>query len=239
MSYSFERHTDDESLELYAFGRLGDARAELLEEHLLICEGCRTRLDTTQRYINAMARGSRILQRESAPDRFSQVAAWLASFRIPAPAWGAAADRGLRRSLRFHRQFAARRSGAPSSRRFVSGRTRHRANRPGESSAAPATRRARLESAAGCPHDARGCLREHTRGAHRAIRESREVSDGESSETWRLLCTHLETGFVRARQRVRARCSLAAVTSQNWRRCSRPMLKRAVSAIAITAMTPA
>ena len=91
MSYSFERHTDDESLELYAFGRLGDARAELLEEHLLICEGCRTRLDTTQRYINAMARGSRMLQRESAPSRFSQVAAWLASFRIPAPAWGAAA----------------------------------------------------------------------------------------------------------------------------------------------------
>ena len=91
MAYNFEHHLDDDSLELYAFGRLGEARAEMLEEHLLICDGCRTRLDVTERYIGAMARGSRILQNGSAPNRFDQFAEWLASFRVPAPAWGAAA----------------------------------------------------------------------------------------------------------------------------------------------------
>jgi anti-sigma factor ChrR (cupin superfamily) len=91
MSYNFERHLDDESLERYAFGRLEETRTELLEEHLLICEGCRTRLDTTEQYIKAMARGSLLLRQQSTPSLLSRVNEWLASFRLPATAWAAAA----------------------------------------------------------------------------------------------------------------------------------------------------
>lgn len=89
MSYKFEQHFDEESLELYAFGRLAEARAELLEEHLLICEGCRTRLDTTENYMKAMARGSLKLQKEPVkPGLFSNVSGW---FRWPAMVWVPAA----------------------------------------------------------------------------------------------------------------------------------------------------
>jgi hypothetical protein len=88
MSYKFEQHFDEESLESYAFGRLAEERAEVLEEHLLICEECRTRLDTTQSYIKAMARGSLWLQKESAkPGLFSQVSGW---FRWPVMVWAPA-----------------------------------------------------------------------------------------------------------------------------------------------------
>jgi hypothetical protein len=89
MSYKFEQHFDEESLELYAFGRLAEARAELLEEHLLICEECRTRLDTTESYIKAMARGSLQLRKESAqPGLLSHVSGW---FRWPVMVWAPAA----------------------------------------------------------------------------------------------------------------------------------------------------
>jgi hypothetical protein len=89
MSYKFEQHLDEESLELYAFGRLAEERAELLEEHLLICEECRTRLDTTESYIKAMARGSLKLQQESVqPGLLSHVSGW---FRWPVMVWAPAA----------------------------------------------------------------------------------------------------------------------------------------------------
>jgi uncharacterized CHY-type Zn-finger protein len=89
MSYKFEQHLDEESLELYAFGRLAEERAELLEEHLLICEECRTRLDTTERYMKAMARGSLKVQKEPLnPGLLSHVSGW---FRWPAMVWAPAA----------------------------------------------------------------------------------------------------------------------------------------------------
>jgi hypothetical protein len=89
MSYKFEQHLDEESLELYAFGRLAEARAGLLEEHLLICEECRTRLDATENYMKAMARGSLRLQKEPAkPGVFSNVSNL---FRWPVMVWVPAA----------------------------------------------------------------------------------------------------------------------------------------------------
>jgi hypothetical protein len=93
MSYKFEQHFDEESLELYAFGRLAEARAELLEEHLLICEECRARLDATEQYIKVMARGSRLLRKESANPRLSQhISDW---FRLPAMVWAPVAAAAL------------------------------------------------------------------------------------------------------------------------------------------------
>jgi len=79
---AFQRHPADESMECYAFGRLEETRTELLEEHLLICEGCRIRLDTTEQYIQAMARGSLLLRQQSAPGLLGGVNEWLASLPV-------------------------------------------------------------------------------------------------------------------------------------------------------------
>ena len=93
MPYQFEQHFDDESLESYSLGTLTEARSELLEEHLLICDGCRTRLDTTESYLKAMARGSLRLRQESAePTIFAKASGW---FRLPAMVWAPAAAMAL------------------------------------------------------------------------------------------------------------------------------------------------
>jgi hypothetical protein len=49
-------HPDDEQLELYALGRLNEPEQAVIEEHLLICEACRQRLDQIEAYAKAMRR---------------------------------------------------------------------------------------------------------------------------------------------------------------------------------------
>ena len=40
MTAGFEKHCDDASLELYALNRLEEAKSQILEEHILICDVC-------------------------------------------------------------------------------------------------------------------------------------------------------------------------------------------------------
>ena len=94
MSYQFEQHFDDESLEQYALGSLEELRAEILEEHLLICEPCRAKLDTAERYVKAMAgAGLRLRQEPSGFDLFRYVPDWLNPrlIHLPMAGWAAAA----------------------------------------------------------------------------------------------------------------------------------------------------
>ena len=48
------RHISDDDLELYAMDRLAEADAAPVEEHLLVCEGCRERLAEWDEYVAAM-----------------------------------------------------------------------------------------------------------------------------------------------------------------------------------------
>ena len=47
-------HQGDDQLELYALGRLSEPEQAVIEEHLLICEACRQRLDDVEAYAKAM-----------------------------------------------------------------------------------------------------------------------------------------------------------------------------------------
>lgn len=52
-------HIDDDALEAYSLGRLGDAESAPVEEHLLVCAECRERLAGWDEYITAMRRAMR------------------------------------------------------------------------------------------------------------------------------------------------------------------------------------
>ena len=52
-------HPQDEELEGYCRGCLGDARSAHLEEHLLLCEVCRARLIKTEEFIAAVRQAGR------------------------------------------------------------------------------------------------------------------------------------------------------------------------------------
>jgi hypothetical protein len=54
ISLVFRDHPDENVLEEYAFGRLDDARAAVLEEHILVCEHCQSALAETDDYIRLM-----------------------------------------------------------------------------------------------------------------------------------------------------------------------------------------
>ncbi len=49
-----ERHPREEALESYAMGRLSGPRLARLEEHLLICQRCRRRLDQADSFLKAV-----------------------------------------------------------------------------------------------------------------------------------------------------------------------------------------
>jgi hypothetical protein len=48
------RHLDDDELEQYSMGDLPESEADAFEEHLLVCEPCRLRLDETDAYTASM-----------------------------------------------------------------------------------------------------------------------------------------------------------------------------------------
>jgi anti-sigma factor RsiW len=52
-------HPHDEELEEYCLGYLGEARCAQLEEHLLLCERCRTRVTEMETFIFALRRAGR------------------------------------------------------------------------------------------------------------------------------------------------------------------------------------
>jgi anti-sigma factor RsiW len=54
ISLVFRDHPDEDVLEEYALGRLNDAKAAVLEEHILVCEHCQSALAETDDYIRLM-----------------------------------------------------------------------------------------------------------------------------------------------------------------------------------------
>ena len=66
-------HGTDEQLELYALGRLGDSESAVIEGHLLVCAGCRERLDETE----AFAIGIREALRMDPPPAEAASHGWL------------------------------------------------------------------------------------------------------------------------------------------------------------------
>ena len=51
MNFCLKVHFADHVLERYAMGKLSNLAGALLEEHVLICEACQTRLVTIEEYL--------------------------------------------------------------------------------------------------------------------------------------------------------------------------------------------
>ncbi|MDQ6708267.1 MAG: hypothetical protein M3Z85_20100 [Acidobacteriota bacterium] len=83
-------HPTEDHLESYAMSRLPEADLEILEEHLLLCEGCQLRLDGTETYIAAMKTALREAEREPATVG-ERLRSWMSDLQ-PAfsPAWAGA-----------------------------------------------------------------------------------------------------------------------------------------------------
>jgi anti-sigma factor RsiW len=54
ISLAFQEHPDDDIWEEYAFGRLGHHQEATVEEHLLVCEHCRSTLTETDQWVRGM-----------------------------------------------------------------------------------------------------------------------------------------------------------------------------------------
>jgi hypothetical protein len=61
-------HFSENQLELYAFNRLTEPEAAQLEEHLLICGSCQTRLTAVDNYIEVM-KAAAVLPNKKPPER--------------------------------------------------------------------------------------------------------------------------------------------------------------------------
>ena len=83
-----EQHPSDDEIELYALGRLAEARVSTLEEHLLICEPCRARLEEMDEYVAAMRQALGEVK-ESKREARPGLLTWL--FTVPKPVWAGAA----------------------------------------------------------------------------------------------------------------------------------------------------
>ena len=54
MNRTAKNHFPDDVLEKYAMGRLAADAAAPIEEHLLVCSSCRSRLDALEEYIQVL-----------------------------------------------------------------------------------------------------------------------------------------------------------------------------------------
>lgn len=89
MPNALEGHPSDDELEQYSLGRLGDDRVAPLEEHLLVCEACRRRVEEFDEFVAVMRAALRETRGEQ-PERAQPLALlrWLAA--VPKPAWAGA-----------------------------------------------------------------------------------------------------------------------------------------------------
>lgn len=91
ISLVFRDHPDENVLEEYAFGRLSDAKAVVLEEHILVCAHCRAALAQTDDYIRlmkfAVSRPLEIPRTGNSRRSALALAALLAAACIAAVAW--------------------------------------------------------------------------------------------------------------------------------------------------------
>ncbi len=89
MNYRFDQHSTEEMLDLYAVGRLEEPLAEILEQHLLICEPCQVRLDQADSFARGMTRATARLAREREL-KSAKIPFWQ-NLRLPGPRWLSAA----------------------------------------------------------------------------------------------------------------------------------------------------
>jgi hypothetical protein len=78
MMRDIHRHVDAEVLERYSMGTSPSEEIPLIEEHLLMCEGCQERLRQTDEYLLAMRASSEQLRRDekAAEGRQWRIPAW-------------------------------------------------------------------------------------------------------------------------------------------------------------------
>lgn len=89
MVTKISRHFDDDTLELYAMGRLPETEVPELEEHLLVCSGCQFRLEQAADFVSiTKAAIDEIRTEERAAERKSTHFSWL--FGTPKPIWAGA-----------------------------------------------------------------------------------------------------------------------------------------------------
>ena len=69
MRNEIHRHMDPEDLERYSLGRTDPQDTARVEEHLLVCERCRCKLEETEGFAVAMKAAAAELDRSSAPPR--------------------------------------------------------------------------------------------------------------------------------------------------------------------------
>jgi len=67
MGLNLNGHVEEEELERYSARALSEARAEQVEEHLLVCEACRVRLDEVESFARGVAAAGRKLREERSP----------------------------------------------------------------------------------------------------------------------------------------------------------------------------
>ncbi len=87
-----KKHPSDDELEMYVLGRLDEVHTAPVEEHLLVCEPCRERLQEIEEYAVAMRHALVELdveagQKEETPWP-SRLKNW---FAVPMPVWAGAA----------------------------------------------------------------------------------------------------------------------------------------------------
>ena len=86
MSTTHGSHPSDDELELYALGRMSDDAIAPLEEHLLLCESCRDRLDEADAFTTTICAALRENEvPRNAEERHSSFFARL--FSVPVPVW--------------------------------------------------------------------------------------------------------------------------------------------------------
>jgi hypothetical protein len=67
MTHGIKRHLDDGALEQYSMGNLPESTLSYFEEHLLVCESCRRRLDETDVYVASMRSAAAEFQSQQRP----------------------------------------------------------------------------------------------------------------------------------------------------------------------------
>ena len=62
MEETGNRHMDAEEIEAYSLGDLAEPEAAWFDEHLLICDLCRTKVEASDAYIAAMRGAARLIR---------------------------------------------------------------------------------------------------------------------------------------------------------------------------------
>jgi len=93
MMREIHRHMDPDEMERYSLGNTSEDELAGLEEHLLVCESCRSRIDETDQYVASMTRAAAEFRRLDSPARANWNVAHM--FRLLALAAGIIIVAGL------------------------------------------------------------------------------------------------------------------------------------------------